>query len=142
MRSNENDNRRTGSCLCGAVTFRVTGPMRPVVACHCGQCRKATGNYVAATSAPRDAVEVTGDVRWFRSSPEARRGFCATCGSNLFWDGQGANLSIMAGALDAPTGLPLAGHIFCADKGDWYAIAEGERQAPGADPDMTTKVGI
>ena len=129
---------RTGGCLCGAVRFRVSGPMRPVVACHCGQCRKLTGNYVAATSAPRETVAVEGDVTWYRSSERARRGFCGTCGAALFWDGPGVNLSIMAGALDAPTGLALAGHIFCADKGDWYDLPAGERQAPCSDPALTT----
>jgi hypothetical protein len=34
-----------GSCLCGGVAFTVTGPLRPVVACHCTQCRiPLTGN--------------------------------------------------------------------------------------------------
>ena len=130
--------RRTGGCLCGAVRFTVVGPMRPVVACHCSQCRRASGNYVAATSAPRGAVDVAGDLAWFESSAEARRGFCPRCGSNLFWDGPGANLSIMAGALDQPTGLRLAGHIFCGDRGDWYDLPAGERQAAGRDPDLTT----
>ena len=129
-----------GRCQCGAVTFEVDGPLRPVVACHCGQCRRATGNYVAATSAPREAVTVTGDVRWFASSARARRGFCPVCGSPLFWDGPGANLSIMAGALDQPTGLRVAGHIHCADRGDWYDVDDGLPQAPGSDPDLTTVV--
>lgn len=109
-----------------------------VVACHCGQCRRATGNFVAVTSAPRDAVTVTGEVRWFRASPEVRRGFCPVCGSQLFWDGPGATLSIIAGALDGPTGLGLAGHIHCADKGDWYDIPATDRQAPGGDAMLTT----
>ncbi|WP_308915503.1 GFA family protein [Jannaschia sp. LMIT008] len=133
---------RKGSCLCGAVRFTVAGPMRPVVACHCGQCRKATGNYVAATSAPRDAVAVTGDVTWFRSSESARRGFCGLCGSNLFCDGPGANLSVMAGALDDAAGLRLAGHIFCADKGAWYDIDGDLPRYPRSDDDMTTQVPV
>ena len=29
------------------------------------------------------------------------------------------------GALDAPTGLRLGKHIFVADKGDYYDIADG-----------------
>ena len=130
-----------GACHCGAVQFTVTGPMRPVVACHCRQCRKITGNFVAATSAPRAAVAITGEVTWFQSSDTARRGFCGTCGCSMFWDGPGVNLSVMAGALDKPTGLTLTGHIFCADKGDWYRIADGLPQAPGDDSNMTTKVG-
>lgn len=129
-----------GGCLCGAVRYATPGPLRPIVACHCSQCRRATGNYVAATSAPREGVRITGEVTWFASSAEARRGFCARCGSNLFWDGGGANLSIMAGTLDGPTGLRLAGHIFCADRGDWYEIADGLPRAEGRDPGLTTRV--
>ena len=40
---------KTGSCLCGAVSFEVRGELRPVIACHCGQCRKQTGTYMSAT---------------------------------------------------------------------------------------------
>lgn len=130
----------TGQCLCGAVRFTVDGPLRPVVACHCAQCRRSTGNYVAATSALRDHVHIDGEVNWFQSSETARRGFCGTCGSQLFWDGPGVNLSIMAGALDGPTGLQLAGHIYCKDRGDWYGLPTGERQVPGPDPELTTQV--
>ena len=129
-----------GSCLCGEVSYRVNGPLRPVVACHCGQCRKTTGHHVAATSAAREDVEITGDVTWYRSSKTARRGFCGSCGSNLFWDGPGANLSIFAGTLDGATGLSLIGHIYCADKGDYYEIADGLPQAAGRDPALTTMV--
>ena len=130
----------TGSCLCGAVHYTVAGSLRPVVGCHCTQCRKSSGHHVAATSAPRDAVRIEGEVRWHHSSENARRGFCPICGSNLFWDGQGADLSIMAGTLDAPTGLSLAGHIYCADKGDYYEIADGLPAAPGRDPVLTAMV--
>ncbi|MEM0949981.1 MAG: GFA family protein [Pseudomonadota bacterium] len=129
-----------GSCLCGAVTYSVHGPLRPVIACHCEQCRKTSGHFVAATSAPREAVKIVGEVLWFVSSATARRGFCSVCGSSLFWDGAGMNLSIHAGTLDTPTGLSVAGHIFCADKGDYYTLADSVPQADGADPKLTTMV--
>ncbi|MDJ0824462.1 MAG: GFA family protein [Rhodobacter sp.] len=130
----------TGSCLCGQVRYAVAGPLRPVIACHCSQCRKTSGHFVAATSAPRETVEIAGTVTWYRTSPEARRGFCGTCGSSLFWDGPGANLSVHAGTLDGPTGLHLAGHIYCAAKGDYYEIADDLPQADGSDPALTTMV--
>jgi len=132
---------QTGSCLCGAVTYRVTGLLRPVIACHCAQCRKSSGHHVAATSAARDDVAITGEVTWFQSSETARRGFCGTCGSNLFWDGAGVNLSIHAGTLDGGTGLSLIGHIFCADKGDYYTLSDDLPKADGADAELTTMVG-
>lgn len=129
-----------GGCLCGAVHFEVNGPMRPVIACHCNQCRKSSGHYVAATSARRHDVDVRGHVTWYQSSGAARRGFCGRCGSNLFWDGVGANLSIHMGCLDTPSGLELAGHIYCADKGDYYEIEGDLPQAAQADSDLTTRV--
>ena len=129
-----------GSCLCGAVRYQVTGPLRPVVACHCVQCRKTSGHFVAATSALRADVTIDGKVTWFHASDTARRGFCGTCGSSLFWDGPGVNISIHAGTLDGPTGLKTVGHIYCADKGDYYDIKDGLPQTPGADDDLTTMV--
>lgn len=129
-----------GSCLCGAVRYEVSGPLRPVIACHCIQCRKTSGHHVAATSAVREDIAVEGEVTWFHSSDAARRGFCGTCGSNLFWDGAGENLSIFAGTLDAPTGLKLAGHIYCDAKGDYYEIEGDLPMSDGEDPDLTTQV--
>jgi len=129
-----------GSCLCGAVRYTVAGALRPVIACHCTQCRKTSGHHVAATSAPRGTVAIAGEVRWYRSSDTARRGFCPVCGSNLFWDGPGANLSIFAGTLDGDPGVRLTGHIFCADRGAYYEIESALPQAPGADPTLTTAV--
>ncbi len=128
-----------GACLCGAVRYRVAGPLRPVIACHCTQCRKTSGHYVAATSAPRETLTIEGKVQWYVSSSTARRGFCPVCGSNLFWDGPGANLSIHAGTLDPPTGVRLAGHIFCAAKGDYYEIADDLPAAEGSHPELTTQ---
>ena len=55
-----------------------------------------------------------------------RRGFCSTCGSFLFWEPIGRDtIAIAMGAFDRPTGTRLARHIFVADKGDYYDIADG-----------------
>jgi len=127
-----------GGCLCGAVSYRVMAPLRDVVACHCGQCRRTSGHHVAATAVERNAVEITGDLTWYASSRDARRGFCPVCGANLFWERPGSGrISIFAGTLDAPTGLRLAGHIFVSDKGDYYGITDGLPQAEGRDPGLT-----
>jgi hypothetical protein len=116
-----------GGCLCGAVTYEIHGSHTRAVACHCGQCRKTSGHYWAAVQVPNDQFEITGDtgLTWFQSSEKARRGFCRTCGSSLFWemDGEGAT-SIAAGSLEVPSGLKLASHIFVADKGDYYDLAD------------------
>ena len=129
----------TGSCLCGGVKYEVQGPLRPVVYCHCAQCRKTSGHHVAATSAPRDSVKISGEVRWYRSSNNARRGFCPTCGGNLFWDGPGENISIMAGTLD-DADIQALGHIFVANKARYVEICDGLPQAAQNDDSLTTTI--
>lgn len=121
------DQIHKGSCLCGAVRFVVTGPMRNVVACHCNQCRKQSGHYYAATSAPAGQVSITGKdmITWYEASESARRGFCRICGSALFWKPHDEDrLAILAGSFDGPTGLRLDRHIHTESKGDYYEIEE------------------
>ena len=120
-----------GSCLCGAVTFEVAGPLSPPDACHCSQCRRQSGHYWASTNVPRAAVTLRGEdkVSWYQSSERIRRGFCATCGSVLFWGPPDWDkIAIAMGAFDLPTGTFLEKHIFVADKGDYYEIADGVPQ--------------
>jgi hypothetical protein len=122
-----------GSCLCGAVTFEVSGTLHPPDACHCSQCRKQSGHFWASTDVARAALTLHGadNLTWFRSSEKVRRGFCSTCGSSLFWDPiHKDTLSIAMGAFDLPTDTRLAMHIHVADKGDYYEIADGLPQNP------------
>jgi hypothetical protein len=125
--------RATGRCLCGAITIRINGALRDVVVCHCGQCRRWHGAPPGYSSARLEDVEVLGrrNLKWYESSPEARRGFCRVCGSSLFWEPRGAGrVAIAAGCLDQPTNLHTICHIFTADKGDFYEITDGLEQLP------------
>ncbi|MFK7941352.1 MAG: GFA family protein [Paracoccaceae bacterium] len=116
-----------GSCLCGAVRYEVAVPLTEAHACHCTQCRKQSGHYIACASAPKDAVSIDGadHITWYQATPGIGRGFCRQCGAHLFWDDGGEEWSINAGALKAPTGIKISRHIFCADKGDYYEITDG-----------------
>jgi hypothetical protein len=120
-----------GSCLCGAVRFEVAGELPPPDACHCSICRKTSGHYFVSTDVPRSAVAIHGaeNVTWYRSSGKARRGFCSTCGSPLFFDPVHKDwIAIAMGAFDKPTGTRLHIHIHVADRGDYYDIADGVPQ--------------
>lgn len=131
----------TGSCLCGTVRFRVTGPLREVVFCHCSQCRKQTGLYYASTNCANEDIEIEGrdNITWYRASDTAARGFCRHCGSALFWKHDDADhISIQAGSLEKPTDLVRGYHIFCADKGDFYEIDDGLPQYRQGRPDLAT----
>ena len=108
---------KTGSCLCGAVAFEITGPLRPVIACHCHHCRKQTGTYMSST-AVKDVqfrLTETRGLKWYRSSDTGRREFCKQCGSPLFWKGDGYDyIAIAAGSIDGKLGVTLDGHIWTA----------------------------
>lgn len=117
-----------GSCLCGAVSFEVEGPLKAPDACHCSQCRKTSGHFWASTDLPRSAVTIQGADRitWYQTSEKVRRGFCSTCGSALFWDPIHKDMiAIAMGAFEQPTETKLKMHIFVADKGDYYDISDG-----------------
>lgn len=129
----------SGSCLCGAISLSMT-PDRPVVACHCRQCRKQTGHFVAATRTSNEHLKVSGEgnLTWYASSDSAERGFCKHCGSLMFWrrfesDKESSHTSVMAGCLDMPTGLKLERHIYTDDKGDYYELDQNLPCFPAAD---------
>lgn len=127
-----------GSCLCGTIRYTVTGAMRDVVACHCSQCRKQMGHFMAATDARRDELEIVNEdkLEWYRASDFAARAFCRTCGTVLFWQEDGAETtSISAGTLDDEGGVKLERHIFVADKGSYYEITDGLDQYDQDDGD-------
>jgi hypothetical protein len=135
--------RLTGSCLCGAVRYEICGPVRPVIYCHCSQCRKSSGHFVAASACEPKALKLVDEtgLRWYASSPAAERGFCADCGANLFWRTQNrATVSIMAGTIDPPTGLQAIAHIFVDDASDYHVPGDGLPQYPGPGPDELDRV--
>ncbi|MGB7244616.1 MAG: GFA family protein [Sulfitobacter sp.] len=117
-----------GSCLCGAVRFRVSGKLPDPTACHCTICRKFSGHFEASTDVPKTALTIDGadQISWFASSAKVRRGFCATCGSSLFFDPNFHDwIGISMGAFDGLTETKLGRHIFVADKGEYYDISDG-----------------
>lgn len=122
------DDQITGSCLCGAVQYTVTGKLRDVINCHCSLCRKFHGHYAAYTSAPHGKVQIKNEndsLAWYQGiNNHARRGFCVICGSSLFWDLENSDtICIAAGTLDQPTGLSTTTDIYVADKADYYHLS-------------------
>lgn len=125
----DSNTRINGRCMCGAVRFEVRGPFRDIIACHCRECRRMSGHYAAATAARPENLTLLEDaeLRWYRASDAAARGFCARCGSSLFWKpDSGDRVSVYVGSLDHTHGLRLAAHIFVAEKGEYYDVPGDE----------------
>lgn len=132
-------NKHQGGCLCGAVRYVATGPLRDVIFCHCAQCRKQTGLYYAATAVDKANLEITSeaDLTWYSASDFAQRGFCGTCGSALFWKPAAApHIAILAGSLDDPSVLHAAYHICTKNRPAFYDLADGLPQHPHCAPGL------
>ena len=115
----------TGRCLCSAVRFQISGPVKNVSCCHCTQCRKQTGLYYATVEMPVSSISIVGEdaLSSYRASDFATRKFCRICGSALFWQQDGSdNIDVLAGSIDGGTGLHTRKHIHCADKADFYTL--------------------
>jgi hypothetical protein len=121
-----------GGCLCGAIRYRVDGPIDHVVICHCAMCRKSVGaQSVTWAATPREAVAIEGDtLRWHASSARGQRGFCSQCGASLFFFDplEPAFIELTVGTLDEPDRCQPSGHIFVPDKVSWVQLEPGLRQ--------------
>lgn len=119
-----------GSCLCGAVSYEIEGELGPIMFCHCGRCRKATGTaFQAAALVPKEQFHLRTGAETlveFASSPGVNRVFCGACGSPLYSkrDTMPDSVRLRLGTLDTPVkGKPTA-HIFVAEKAEWFDICD------------------
>ncbi len=115
----------TGGCICGAIRYECSAAPIAMGNCHCRDCQKATGTaFAAAILVPRNAVAITGDVKYYDVTGDSgqiiSRGFCPNCGSRLFGKRAVADfLSIMAGTLDEPSGFRPAMDFYTASAQPW-----------------------
>ncbi len=124
----------TGSCLCGAI--QLEGHGAPIIdVCHCGQCRKWHGGPALGIKFSERVKIVSGEesLSWYSSSDWAERGFCAKCGSTLFYrlKDQPDDLYAQAGSFDLPDGLAIHEHIFVDEKPGYYAFKGNAQRLTG-----------
>lgn len=121
-----------GSCLCGAVEYRLSTAPKALSHCHCSQCRKGHGAAFASYGSVlrSDLRIIRGDesLKAYQSSTAVVRQFCRHCGSSLFWSksegGFSDWISIALGTLDTPFTPVKQKHIQVASKASWYVIQD------------------
>ena len=105
----------------------IKGEFRPVINCHCIQCTKTHGNYASYTSVLEKNIVFKSKktLRWFKSSPSSKRGFCYNCGASVFFKRlKSKAISLSAGLIENPTGLKTISNIFTHNKRDYYKISD------------------
>ena len=117
-----------GRCLCGSVTWEVTGAPLSASNCHCSMCRKVHGAaFGTYWTVHHNGLRITSGadsiVRYRASASELlARAFCGTCGS-VVPQGDGEAWSVPAGCHD--TGPAPTSEIFVASKAPWFTITSG-----------------
>lgn len=114
--------KTTGGCLCGAVRFSVRDVGSDVHVCHCSMCRAWSGGP-ALVAVVHDVTFEKGDISRYQSSSWGERGFCARCGSNLFYRLKKSDrYYVSMGAFDDQTHFELADEIYIEDKPSAYSF--------------------
>lgn len=128
----------TGGCQCGAVRYRATAMLDNAHICHCRMCQKQVGGpFAALVAAPRDALEWTrGEPARFMSSDHAARGFCAHCGTPLFYDGLGERVNLTIGSLDRPQDFPPIVQVGMEGVVPWCASLPGLPDSGATEEEM------
>ncbi len=117
--------KRSGSCLCGEVTFELDGDFDHFYLCHCSLCRKDSGSAHGANlfSSSATLTWLSGEEKITHFTlPGTRhhKSFCSLCGSalpNMQMDGK--LLVVPAGSLDCDFDMRPTAHIFVASKAHW-----------------------
>ena len=125
-----------GGCLCGEVRFSAPDEVVEVGVCHCNMCQRWSGGPGFAThSGKAPKIEGAENIKWYRSSEWAERGFCNECGSNLFYrlGVDEPQYSCFAGPFDDQKKFKLAAQTFIEEKPDYYAFAGDIPSMTGAE---------
>jgi hypothetical protein len=122
-----------GSCLCGQVSYEISGEPMFVGHCACTSCQKTTGSGHSSVAAfADDAVKVHGEVKSYQGLGDSGQPtvlqFCANCGSRLF-----SRPTVMPGAVIVSLGTMHEGAdelvpsmlIYNKRRRDWDHVPEG-----------------
>lgn len=117
-----------GQCHCGAIRFQMPAEVVHHTACHCADCRRATGApLVSWALAAADAIKIEGRPKVYASSEHGRRHFCGDCGSSLFYTNEQifpGMIDVQSATLDDPAAIPLVAQIQIAERISWMADAD------------------
>jgi hypothetical protein len=120
-------NRIAGSCLCGSVTFELSGPFDNFYLCHCTRCQKSSGSAHAT-----NIFGKLDSITWLSGKENVRtfelpmahyfnKSFCSLCGSPVPHRARsGEFLIIPAGSLNSDPGIRPQHNIFWGDRAVWY----------------------
>ena len=119
---------RKGSCLCGAINYKILVEPISSRVCWCSVCQKIASNGTVNAVVDSEFLEVEGSPSEYKrvaeSGNEVSRRFCSNCGSHLF-----ANSSafpdftvVRIGTLDNPSSVKPSVNIWSKNAPSWACM--------------------
>jgi hypothetical protein len=120
------DTHRQGQCLCGKVKVSVSIKHTDLGVCHCPKCLRWAGGPLFELECGSDVLfEGEEHIQSFRSSNWGERGFCARCGSHLYFkDLNSGDYGIPPGLFSFCEDLQLKRQVFIDKKPSYYSFAD------------------
>lgn len=108
-----------GGCQCGRIRYRLSGPLPPAYACHCGECKKQSASaFSLSLVVLADRFVCEQPTAWFEtrsySGATKRCHFCPQCGTRLWHESSHAPdlLTVKAGTLDQSQAIAPRAHLW------------------------------
>ena len=128
-----------GGCLCGSVSYEITGPLFDADHCHCSMCRRQHGAAFATYAKFNpDEFKWTSEeeyIKVYETLGGAGWCFCSHCGSTVAGTDKGRITSVTLGTIQGDPGIKPESHIFVASKAPWHEINDDLLQFEERPPD-------
>jgi hypothetical protein len=122
---------QTGRCLCGAVTYELSGDLIATAVCHCDHCQRQGGSAFSVNLIAHESqMQITGELKTYEERGElgddvyVRRRFCDTCGSPILSEiaKSAGIIAVKAGTLDDKSGVLPTIEAWCVDRQPWVSL--------------------
>ncbi|WP_208990275.1 GFA family protein [Pseudovibrio brasiliensis] len=123
--------KRSGRCMCGAVSYKIDGDPVVTAQCHCEECRRTSGTGHSIGAMFRvDQVKISGDLGEYvytsANGSQVTKAFCPNCGSPIYGCNTNApdHMTLPLGSMDNAEDLEVQVVIFNRDKQHWDTLPE------------------
>lgn len=123
---------QTGRCLCGSVSYELSGDVFATAVCHCDHCQRQSGGAFSVNLIVHESqLAVDGELAEYMETGEnddgqyvARR-FCPSCGSPIVSALLGTEgiVAVKAGTLDDKSGVEPGVQVWCEQQQPWVELA-------------------
>lgn len=124
---------KTGRCLCGAISYELSGEVLATAVCHCDHCQRQSGGaFSVNVVAHKSQLTVTGTLSIYGDRGEAgdavyvNRCFCGDCGSPIYSElmMRDGLIAVKAGTLDDRSEIEPGIEAWCDHKQPWVDLPD------------------